>query len=257
LSTPPPQQVPYGAPPVAPAAGAPFVPAQPFEQPQHAQQFQQFPQGLPTGPFCRFCGSAPAVEATIRGHQGFLVIMKFLKLQGPFCRTCGIAAHRDMTTKSLWQGWWGIASMIINPITMLINLPQRAKINKLAEPIPGAPGQPMNPGKPVFQRPAILGLLLPVIVALVFGFAIQSDPEYASVGECVYNRHTTTAAGVEDKHPDVVVLDCSDPKAEAKIVGKVEDTTDGKACDQFSAADGYYYEQRGSQKFMLCLGFLK
>ncbi|BFV58046.1 hypothetical protein KCMC57_up31500 [Kitasatospora sp. CMC57] len=251
MSTPPPQQVPYGAPPVDPAAAAPAVPTQPFEQ------SHQFQQGLPAGPFCRFCGSAPAVEATIRGHQGFLVIMKFLKLQGPFCRTCGIAAHRDMTAKSLWQGWWGIASMIINPVTMLINLPQRAKINKLAEPIPGAPGQPMNPGKPVFQRPVILGVLVPVIVVLAIGFSIKGDPGYAAVGDCVRNRNTTVAVGAEDNHPDVVVLDCSDPKAEAKIVGKVENTVDESVCDKFEDSDGLYTEQQGSNKFTLCLHFLK
>ncbi|MFI5528890.1 hypothetical protein ACIA8O_10095 [Kitasatospora sp. NPDC051853] len=247
MSTPPPQQNPFATPPADVPAGQAI--------PDQQGYVHQGP--LPTGPFCRFCGSAPAVEATIRGHQGFLVIMKFLKLEGPFCRSCGIAAHRDMTAKSLWQGWWGIASAIINPVTMLINVPQRLKINKLAEPIPGAPGQPMNPGKPVFRRPAALGILLPVIAVAVFGYTLAGDPSYASVGDCVHNRHTVVQSDQGDSNPDVVVLDCTDPKAEAKIVGKLDDTTDDTACDQFPGSDGYYTEQQGKRKFTLCLDFLK
>ncbi|MFJ8040129.1 hypothetical protein ACIRBX_06390 [Kitasatospora sp. NPDC096147] len=212
---------------------------------------------LPPGPFCRFCGSAPAVEATIRGHQGFLVIMKFLKLEGPFCRSCGIAAHRDMTAKSLWQGWWGIASAVINPVTMLINIPQRLKINKLAEPIPGAPGQPMNPGRPVLRRPAALGILLPVLAVGALGYSLAGDPDYASVGDCVHNRHMAVQADQSDSDPDVVVLDCSDPKAEARIVGKVDDAADEKLCDRFPSSDGSFIAQQGSRKYTLCLDFLK
>lgn len=241
LSTPPPQ-APFAAPAAGPAPDAAFG--------AHTGPY------VP-GPFCRFCGSVPAVQATIRGHQGFLVIMKFLKLEGPFCRSCGIAAHRSMTEKSLWQGWWGIASALINPVTMLLNLPQRAKINKLAEPLPGAPGQPADPGKPLTRRPAILGLLIPVIAVGAIAFNVQQDPSYADVGDCVHSKHTVTA-GVEDNHPNVVVIDCSDPDADARIVGKVSDGTNREtACDRFSDSDGYYTEERGSERLTLCLHFLK
>ncbi|MFC9331386.1 hypothetical protein [Kitasatospora sp. NPDC057015] len=238
MSTPP-----FQAPPVTDQpAGAPADAAAP---------------GAFAGPFCRFCGSAPAVEATIRGHQGFLVIMKFLKVRGPFCRPCGVATHRLMTERSLWQGWWGIASAVINPITMLANLPQRAKINKLGEPIPGAPGQPADPGKPLYRRPAILGLLIPLVAIGLIVFQAQRDPSYASVGDCVHNKNVMIA-GVDDTHPDVVVLSCSDPDADARIVGKVSDTANGdSACEGYPDADGYYTEEQGSEKFTLCLHFLK
>ncbi|GAA4857907.1 LppU/SCO3897 family protein [Kitasatospora terrestris] len=293
MSTPP--QSPYGAtPPPAPnpyATGAPVPPqpgygatppqappplaygvpgqADPQQQAYGAMPGQAFGQpapgfgGMPQpgyGPSCRFCGGMPAVDATIRGHQGLIVIMKFLKLQGPFCRTCGIAAHRDMTAKSLLQGWWGIGSAIINPITMLINLPQRAKINKLPEPAPGAPGMPMNPGKPLLQRPAALGFLLPIIaLVLIIVAAVNAPttPRSAAVGDCVHNRHVA-ASDSGDDHPDVVVLPCSDPKAEARIVGKVDGTANAEtACKKFADADGYYTEERGSRKYTLCLHFTK
>jgi hypothetical protein len=208
------------------------------------------------GLFCRFCSSRPAAHATFRGHQGFLVMMKFLKLEGPFCRTCGIATHRSLTAKSLWQGWWGLASMVINPITMLLNLPQRRKINKLAPPLPGALGRPMNPGRPLFKRFAVLGFLVPALVIVAIVYNVQHDPSYASVGDCVHNKHTSVS-GAGDTHPDVVVLACSDPSADAKIVGKVKNSSDGEtSCKQFSEYDGYYSEEQGRDRFTLCLHFL-
>lgn len=214
------------------------------------------PSGLPSytgyqGLFCRFCHARPAEQATFRGHQGFLVMMRFLKLEGPFCRTCGIATHRAMTAKSLWQGWWGLASMVINPITMLLNLPQRMKINKLAPPAPGAQRPPMDPGRPLFKRFAILGLLVPALVIGAIVFGVRRDPAFASVGDCVHNKSTSMT------DPDVVVIDCSDPTADARIVGKVKSSSDGESsCRQFSAADGYYWQEQGSDKFTLCLQFL-
>jgi hypothetical protein len=141
--------------------------------------------------------------------------------------------------------------MLINPITMLTNLSQRAKINKLPPPAPGAPAQPMDPGKPLFQRPAVLGLLLPVLVIGALVYNAQSDPTYASVGDCVHNDGTSA-------DPDVVVVPCSGQDAQARIVGKVQDTIDGqKSCRQFDGADGFYAQEQGSDKYTLCLHFLK
>jgi hypothetical protein len=276
----PPSNNPYAAPPIAGGGyGPPAQPGQSFGQqpqqtfPQYQQSFgQQPPQsfGQPTQPFgmppqadpgpgfaappigpgavlsCRFCGSVPAVSATVRGHQGFLIRMRFLKLEGPFCRTCGIATHRDMTAKSLWQGWWGVGSSIFNPITMLINLPQRAKFNGLAEPVPGAPGQPMDPGKPLFLRPAILGFLVPIAVIALIVIGAQRDPQYASVGDCVQNTGSI-------KTPNVSVVDCGSADAEFKIVGKLKDSTNAKDCEQFSDATVSYTEEQGSSKYTLCL----
>jgi hypothetical protein len=83
---------------------------------------------------------------------------------GPFCRTCGTAVVRDMTTATLWQGWWSPFSLVlINPITIVINLIARAKLNKLPKPVPGQPGQQPDPGKPDFHRPAAYLVALPVI----------------------------------------------------------------------------------------------
>jgi len=249
-------------PPVQPAGGQIGQPAPPqYGQPQAGQQpFGQAPlgqQGVQGQPqfmppafdnsICRFCGSVPAVQATVRGHQGLLIMMRFLKLEGPFCRSCGIATYRDMTTKSLWQGWWGFASFIINPITMLVNLPTRAKFGKLPEPVPGAPGQPMNVGKPLFKRPAIVMLLIPfALIALIVYGASQSTSN-ASAGDCVQNKGTAGS-------PDVSVVDCGSSDAEYKIIGKIDGSANADDCAaQYPDYAVAYSEERGSSKYTLCL----
>jgi hypothetical protein len=174
-----------------------------------------------------------------------IILMRFLKLRGPFCRTCGIASVRDMTSKSLWQGWWGIGSAIINPITMLMNIGPMQKFKSLPEPAPG-PGQPMNPGKPLFQRPVILGLLIPVAVLALIIWANVNSTSNAEVGSCVMNKGTSG-------NPDVKVVDCTSSDAEYRIVGKLDDSTDDSQCKNFAGSEASYVYERGSSKYTLCL----
>jgi hypothetical protein len=131
---------------------------------------------MPVFTACRFCGSVPAVDTTFRGHQGMLVLMRFLSTQGPFCRTCGLGFFRHMTARTLVQGWYGYASMIITPITVLINVIRRAKVAKLAPPQPNpyAPSRPpMDPGKSLMARPMTwIGLVIPLaVLALIIAVA--------------------------------------------------------------------------------------
>src|SRR5690349_5367533 len=94
-------------------------PPQPQQQyyPQPQQQYQpvqpgypvqgyQVPQNQPVNAVaatqqCRFCGCVPAANVTFRGHQGMIVIMRFLRLEGPFCRDCGLSTFRRMTSRTL------------------------------------------------------------------------------------------------------------------------------------------------------------
>ncbi|WP_112247351.1 LppU/SCO3897 family protein [Kribbella monticola] len=242
-----PGQVPFGQPgQPGPQYGQPGVGPQGFPQQGAHEQFQGMP-AYPQGAIqCRFCGGMPAVQATVRGHQGFLIVMRFLKLEGPFCRTCGIATYRNMTAKSLWQGWWGVGSAIINPITMLINIPTRLKFKQLPEPIPGAPGHPMDLGKPLFQRPAVLGFLLPIAFIALLIYGNQGSPSSASAGDCVQNKGTVSK-------PDVKVVDCSSSDAEYKVLGKLSNSTNSDDCEKFDGYTVAYTEQNGSSKYTLCL----
>jgi len=128
---------------------------------------------------CRFCGCVPAVDTTFRGHRGMIVIMQFRSSKGPFCRDCGLASFRRMTANTMWQGWWGYASFIITPFTILINLFRRGKVASLPAPQPNPNGRsqrPADPGPPLLARPgAIVGLLIPVALLVIFIAAVASS----------------------------------------------------------------------------------
>lgn len=178
-----------------------------------------------------------------------IVVMRWLKLEGPFCRTCGIATVREMTAKSLYQGWWGIGSAIVNPFIMLSNLAPWAKLRNLPEPSPDAPGRPMDPGKPLFKRPAILMPLLPIaLIATIVVINLRTTTaSEAEVGACVVNKGTSSS-------PTVEVVDCASSEAEYKVVGKLADTVDDSRCEQFTGSEAAYTSEIGSKKYTLCLG---
>jgi hypothetical protein len=108
-----------------------------------------------------------------------IVIMRFLTARGPFCRDCGLATFRSMTARTLIQGWYGYASFIITPITILINLIRRNKVASLPAPqaVAGAPSRtPMDPGAPLLARPsALIGLLVPFALFVLFIVIISSS----------------------------------------------------------------------------------
>jgi hypothetical protein len=190
------QQQQYGYAPQQQQQQYGYAPQQQQQQPQ-GYQAQPLPAGQNAGApnasnalQCRFCGSYPAKKATFRGHRGMIVVMQFLGQKGPFCRDCGISTFRDMTSKTLVQGWWGYASFIITPFILLWNLLQRLKFNDLPAPQPARDGTsvaPMPLGKPLYLRPTMAGLLVPVLAIGAIGYAIASGAGSSQnlVGQCI------------------------------------------------------------------------
>ncbi|MCJ1675952.1 hypothetical protein MTF65_00960 [Streptomyces sp. APSN-46.1] len=239
MATPPPQ---YGAGPHPPHAPQQGWPQGPYSvPPQQAPYGWQAPPPVPYGPAypppqgmagCRFCGAYPAAHATVRGHQGFIVIMRFLSLPGPFCRDCGLSTYRRMSGDTLWQGWWGPLSFFITPVTLLMNLGPRAAFRRL--PAPAGGFRPaLDPGKPLWRRgPALLFLVPALLIVLgipaliVLGLLVGDDkPPTLSPGQCVQNVGTL-------KDQELVVTDCGSPRAEYRV-GKLLDG------DRPCAAGGY------------------
>ncbi len=251
----PPQ--PHGQNPFAPGNGNPYGPGPqdqaPFNSAPHGQnpfapQYGQQPAAghMPgAGGSCSYCGGFPAVKATVRGHQGFLIVMRFLRRSGNFCRSCGIATHREMTTKTLWQGWWGFLSFVITPITLLINLVARGKFNKLPHPSGGV-RPPLDPGKPIFGRVGAYGILVPVILVAVL-VAAAAVPDHAAhtaqAGDCVSKSGT-------DDDPIVSVVDCTSTSAQFKVDKRVDGIHSGDACSREYAE---YDESGTGDDFSLCL----
>ena len=132
-----------------------------------AQPNSMSPQPPAAVPNCRICGAQPAAAVSIRAHQGLLLMMRFRKIEGPFCRLCGTAFLRELTTQTLWQGWWSPLSLVfINAFTLVWNLVASRKLAALAPPGPTAPGATrIREGKPVHQRPMAYVAIAPAIWA--------------------------------------------------------------------------------------------
>jgi len=176
--------------PQAPAQAYPWQPpGQPYatQAPPQAYPAQAPVHGYPgqsaSGQLqmlsCRLCGSVPAVNTTFRGHQGMIVLMRFLSYKGPFCRDCGLGTFRHMTSRTLVQGWYSYGSLVAAPITILVNLVRRSKVAKLAPPQPNPYGPsraPMDPGKPLLARPmAWAGLAIPFVILIILIAAASSN----------------------------------------------------------------------------------
>ncbi|MCO6006632.1 hypothetical protein NE236_16730 [Actinoallomurus purpureus] len=142
-------------------------------QGQHAG-YQQAPAGHPApmgGPYagdglaCRVCAATPAVKATFRGVVGAIVMHTIWTATGPFCRDCGQATFRKQTARTLAGGWCSIGALVLAPFFLLFNVIARGKVVNLPAPQRAAGGPaPLEPGKPVFQRPT--AYVYPVIFFL-------------------------------------------------------------------------------------------
>ncbi|MYU28458.1 hypothetical protein GTW30_10415 [Streptomyces sp. SID7810] len=215
-------------------------PAHPYPQPSGPYPYQQppapypYPQQQPPGPYppgpgCEVCGAMPAAPVTVRGHQGMLVLMRFLRRQGVLCRTCGLAVFRQMQADTLVRGWWGPLSVVITPITLLVNLGALSRLRRLPAPATAAWRPPLDPGRPVLRRPAgffaliplaglaMLLIALPVLVVV----GTSSEPtgvrvhhrqnrEPLAVGACAHNDGDWT-------NQDLRNVPCDSPDAQFEV----------------------------------------
>jgi hypothetical protein len=154
--------------------GAPQAYPQQYQAPQQQAGYQTQGQGQGV---CRICGSGPAAQATFRAVVGAVFMHTIWTAPGPYCRDCGLHTFRRQTAKTLGGGWCSIGAIVMTPIFLLMNVSARGKIANLPAPQPRGDGRaPLDPGRPVFQRPVayvypVLGatLLLLIIVGNLSG----------------------------------------------------------------------------------------
>lgn len=218
MSTPPPSHPGYPGYPAHPQAPGPYP-------------YQQMPGQYVPVATCQLCGAAPAAPVTVRGHQGMVVIMKFLKREGLFCRTCALASFRDMQAETMVLGWWGPLSLVITPFTLLGNLSALSRIRRIPEPVTAGFRPPLDPGRPVFRRPAGILALIPVgllgaavfaftallVIGLVAGPGGPGAQERLTVGSCVRNDGTWT-------DEDLETVDCGSSDAQFRVNAPVDAT---------------------------------
>ncbi|WP_373302741.1 LppU/SCO3897 family protein [Streptomyces litmocidini] len=170
------------------------------------------------------CGAQPATAATVRAHQGMVVIMRTLTRRGVFCRTCGLAVYRTMTSDTLVTGWWGVFSLFVTPFVVLGNvLGARSAFRRLPEPY-GALRPPLDPGRRVLRRPPAMLVLTPFVlvaaaiptlflIGLIAGPDGDGERVGLSVGDCV----DQTAEWPEQA---LLKVDCGSPRAEYRVADR-------------------------------------
>ncbi|MGC5034453.1 LppU/SCO3897 family protein [Streptomyces sp. DT190] len=129
---------------------------------------------------------------------------------------------------------------------------------------PGVPAQGGAPYAPVPPQPSGRKLSFKtikniVIVVAVAGIAIggwitsRDDANTASVGDCMHRGSTN------DNNPDLEVVECSDAKAQFKVLAKIEgsymtETLASSKCEAEAKDFQYTYTESGDGKdFLLCL----
>ncbi|MCF3129037.1 LppU/SCO3897 family protein [Streptomyces olivochromogenes] len=119
-------------------------------------------------------------------------------------------------------------------------------------PQPGAPTAPMPPQKPkrsVRQYLRIGGIILGLAV-VAGGYYLNNDDDSKklAVGDCLTNTGSDTS-------PEIKQLDCSDSKADYKVLKKDGSTSVSQlACQSVKGTTAALEWKEGSDSFVLCLG---
>jgi len=80
---------------------------------------------------------------------------------------------RRLSEQTLWQGWWSPVSLFVAPVVLGLNLVLRIRFDRLPAPVRAAGAAlPMDPGRPLFLRPAILGILVPIALVVAVAIAV-------------------------------------------------------------------------------------
>ncbi|HLJ56893.1 MAG TPA: hypothetical protein VKT77_17770 [Chthonomonadaceae bacterium] len=73
---------------------------------------------------CEFCkvSTAPTTAAAFRCNIGMFITRFELARQGAFCRNCALKWGLGYSAINLICGWWGLISLIVAPIYLVLNL---------------------------------------------------------------------------------------------------------------------------------------
>jgi hypothetical protein len=116
-------------------------------------------------------------------------------------------------------------------------------------PVAEAPAKTPSKGGGVVKR--IVGVIVVLVVIAVGKWAwsnLTGAAETAKVGECLAGQSAD----------DLKVVECTDAKAEHKVVGKAEDKTEseatGSACEAYPTAESvFWWGKEGGKGDVLCL----
>jgi hypothetical protein len=85
---------------------------------------------------CQACGiEAPTRKVFFVQHIGAIVMFFHKRIGGLFCRSCVNRYFTEYFFKTLFLGWWGIISVFVTPVVLLIDLANYFRAWTLA-PVP-------------------------------------------------------------------------------------------------------------------------
>ena len=193
---------------------------------------------------CRLCGSVPAANMTIHEHNGRVVWMVHKTVKGPFCRDCGTALLRQRQNSTLFQGWFGIFSFFITPVTLLLNLGAWQKVRALAaphrDPATESPlPAPLHPGSPLLRRPGpyVGGVVVGAVAVFLIisandrGGCLDSSTDRANRVTDLHNAYVATYNKAGAAISACSTVDCERaPKLEIASALKTYSTGLGQIC---------------------------
>ncbi|WP_432968818.1 hypothetical protein [Dactylosporangium sp. CA-233914] len=97
--------------------------------------------------------------------------MRFTRLDGPFCRDCGLAAYRDISADTMVRGWWGPLSLFAAAFVLVLNAARRGRVAALPDEPESRNERTVDPGKPLLDRNAAYGLLVPALLLVFVGWS--------------------------------------------------------------------------------------
>jgi hypothetical protein len=140
---------------------------------------------------CELCGSIPATQVRFQQITGMLVSHRVRTLEARLCRSCGQGMGREMQSRTLVSGWWGVIAVFRNAAAIFTNAAALHRIGQLPPPTSPAGWRtfPLPVGPTLFRRPRTwIGIgLAAVLAAAVVQSSTKEPSRYDSpaVGRCV------------------------------------------------------------------------
>ena len=144
---------------------------------------------------CAMCAHVPTHLAKLRQHQGFLLFMRTQTFELRACRGCGLFFSREVQNRTLYQGWWGAFSVIINLVVIASNAREILAFERLSDPIPPRDNvarpmsEPSWQGKSIFKR---VGVYVPVVLLALLLVSKGSDYRLDYQGSNSFTTYPTT-----------------------------------------------------------------
>lgn len=159
---------------------------------------------------CELCGSIPSKRVSFQQVTGQVFRDLIRRFDAQLCRDCAQAVGREMQSKTLVTGWWGVFAVFRNLYAIASNSNSLINASRIAPPVSpsGYVTYPLPIGEPLFRRPRTwVGW---AIVAALIGIGVplgvqESNRPTIGVGACVSGYASVSAVSCDSRHDGKIV----------------------------------------------------